>query len=386
MSRARAGRGGGRANNPPEADEAQQAPPPPPMAIILSPWEGEIDLNTKHGKSLWDEGIKPIETKFTGQGKDLVRFLALISNQVSKCRWMNVTTIGGMNLLTRYGEITREDVIQARAARRAAVVTTLAEARPQINALMMFHFIYNSLGPAAQKKMNTRLGEIDQDGPLLLKTVLDDTFVASTASTFTIKEQFYDLNLKKYKWNVLSLNQDVREKKVDLMAAGHATDETDLIITLFRAYATATNEEFKNSILFWKNEWTSQAFTTAEELMMRADAKYVELKSMGTWGKRSDKDEQIIALTAKINELTKGGPSKQGNSKSESEKKNQVPKWKYDKSLSKGATYERNGKTYHWCTGPGHQGKAMWVVHTPGTCTAQRGGSQPSSNNHSNAN
>ena len=226
------------------------------------------------------------------------------------------------------------------------MVTTLAEARPQINALMLFHFVYNSLGPAAQKKLNTRLAEIDQDGPLLLKTVLDDTFVASTASTFTIKEQFYDLNLKKYRWNVLSLNQDVREKKVDLMAAGHATDETDLIITLFRAYATATNEEFNNAILFWKNEWTSQAFTTAEELMTRADAKYVELKSMGTWGKRSDKDEQIIALTAKVNELFRKA-SQKDKPGSDGGKKNTVPKWKYDRSLSKTTNYDKNGKTYH---------------------------------------
>ena len=197
MSRARAGRGGaGRGgNNPPEAEDQAQAAAPQPLAIILSPWEGEIDLNTKHGKGLWDEGIKPIEDKFTGQGKDLVRFMALVSHQVSKCRWQNVTTIGGVNLLTRYGEITRQAVIDARDTRRAAVVATLADARPQINALMMFHFVYNSLGPAAQKKMNTRLAEIDQDGPLLLKTVLDDTFAASTASTFTIKEQFYALNL-----------------------------------------------------------------------------------------------------------------------------------------------------------------------------------------------
>ena len=59
---------------------------------------------------------------------------------------------------------------------------------------------------------------------MLLKLVLDDTFIASQASTFTIKDKFYDLNLKKYKWNVQTLNQDVREKQVDLIAAGHGSD------------------------------------------------------------------------------------------------------------------------------------------------------------------
>jgi hypothetical protein len=90
--------------------------------------------------------------------------------------------------------------------------------------------------------------------PLLLKMILDDTYVATQASTFTIKEKFYGLNLKKYRWNVHSLNQDVREKLVDLVAAGHASDQTDIIISLFRAYNTSTNEEFKeSSVAYWKN-------------------------------------------------------------------------------------------------------------------------------------
>ena len=30
----------------------------------------------------------------------------------------------------------------------------------------------------------------------------------------------------------------------------------------------------------------------------------------------------------------------------------------------------KNGKTYHWCTGPGHQKVSMWVIHELGTCNA----------------
>ena len=350
-----------------------------PPGIIISPWQGEIDLSTKQGKSLWDEGIKPIESKFNGQGKDLVRFLALVSNQVSKCFWQDITTINGKNLLTQYGEIPKNEVEAAKAARRTAPISSVAEARPQINALMMFHFIYNSLGPLPQKKLNTRLAEVDQDGPLLLKLVLDDTFIATNASTFTIKEQFYDLHLKKYKWNVQVLNQDVREKCADLKAAGHASHETDLIIALFRAYSTSPNEEFKNAVLYWKNEWNSEAYTTAEELMTRADAKYVELKSMGTWGKKSGADDQIVALTARVDELASASAGDNSNNKNKHQDSNKkTPKWKFDRTISSDATITRNGKTYYWCTGPGHKGKAMWTIHRPGTC----GGSSQKDNNN----
>ena len=36
----------------------------------------------------------------------------------------------------------------------------------------------------------------------------------------------------------------------------------------------------------------------------------------------------------------------------------------------------KDGKTYHRCTGPGHHGIPMWVVHQPGGCSsnAQRAG------------
>ena len=61
---------------------AEEAPPPPPprqgggqanaAPILISPWQGTINLSTKTSKALWDEGIKLLETKFSGPGKDVV--------------------------------------------------------------------------------------------------------------------------------------------------------------------------------------------------------------------------------------------------------------------------------------------------------------------------
>ena len=105
-----------------------------------------------------------------------------------------------------------------------------------------------------QKKVGTCLEDLEQDGSTVLKIVLDDTYVASQASTFTIKERFYNLNLKQFKWNVQLMNQDICKKLVDLVAAGHASDPPDVIITLFRIYAISTNNDFMNSVSYWKNK------------------------------------------------------------------------------------------------------------------------------------
>ena len=40
-----------------------------------------------------------------------------------------------------------------------------------------------------------------------------------------------------------------------------------------------------------------------------------------------------------------------------------------NRSLSTTKLLERNDKTYKWCTGPGHGGTGMWVLHEPGSCT-----------------
>ena len=72
--------------------------------------------------------------------------------------------------------------------------------------------------------------------------------MATQASTFAIKVRFYELNLKNYKWGVKALNQEVREKLADLIAAGNASDGTDVMISLFRAYKTATSRTRSSNI------------------------------------------------------------------------------------------------------------------------------------------
>ena len=363
-----------------EGEEVQElVVPSVPTMIIVSPWQQDINLATKHGSSLWNEGTKPVDEKFTGQGRDVPRFIALIKNHVSKCYLTEIIMINGKNLLSDYGTTSLEEVKRARDIRNRSVPTTVHEAQPKIKAQILFHFLYGSLGSLPLRKISTRLEEIQQDGPTLLKVVLIDTFVATQAHTFKIKEQLYDLQMKAFKGNVQTMNQSVREIMVDLQAAGHSFGNDDIMIALFRAYQGSTNEEFKNAVMYWKNEWNNGSLVSAEELMVKADGKYDELKKAGTWGKSSDKDEQIIALTARLETLQKEVANKgKGPSAASPSTKSEKFSWKYDRSLSSTSTYVRDGKTFKWCTGPGHNKKAMWVSgHEPGKCSADYKGGKP---------
>ena len=346
-----------------------QAPSGPQAAvstIMVSPWQGEIDLSTKQGKALWDEGIRPTETKFTGQGKDLFRFLADVTNRVNKCYWHNILIINNKNLLTQYGEMTLEQVKQARDARQAVIPRTLSEAKPKIHALMLYHFLYESLGTAPQKKVSTKIGAILQDGPTLLKTVLDDTFVGTKASTFLIMNQIYSLQPKSFKWSIKVLNIAIREKLASLESTGNRpSDDTHVILALLRAYKECSNQTWLFHVAIWEDQWTEGRWNKAEDLMEKGDKKYDELICSKQWGKKSPNDDQIVALTA---QKEKGDKSR----KQQDDRKSNAPKWKFDKSQSQTKTLWKNEKEYKWCTGPGHNGIAMWVRHEPGKCTKER--------------
>lgn len=351
----------------------RENPPPPPPRFVTNPWQCPIDLNTKAGSHLWTEGTKPMEDKFDGTGGDVARFVAIVKNQVQKCCLESILRFGTKNLLIDYGTITLQEVIAQRDARLAHDPTTLQEAQPILKAKILYHYVYNSLGKVPLRKVATKVDEIKEDGPTLLKMVLSDTFVATQAHTYHAKEKIFDLQLKNFKWNVNAMNQMVRETILDLKAAGQMSSESDTILSLFRAYNTASNDEFKNAVMYWKNDWSEGRIATAEQLMLKADSKYDELRQSGQWAKKSQRDEQIIALTSKIRELEgkpKNGTSGQkpsGEGDKKANKKN--ASWKYDRAQSKTATLERNSKTYKWCTGPGHNGVGMWVCqHEPGKC------------------
>jgi hypothetical protein len=54
--------------------------------------------------------------------------------------------------------------------------------------------------------------------------------------------------------------------------------------------------------------------------------------------------------------------------------KKKAHSWKSDNSLGSNDSYTKsvNGtnKAFKWCDDPGHEGKGIWVIHTPRTCTA----------------
>ena len=152
-----------------------------------------------------------------------------------------------------------------------------------------------------------------------------------------------------------------------------------------------------------------RATFTVEDLMVRAENKYEArlLDKENTWGKHTEDQEKIVAMTAEINSLkkarsgtatTKTTKQKAATGKTQVNKKAQPKKTKEQKKKTsekwawknkppkdndgkEGNTFVKTfeGKKYYWCLHHSN-GAGMWTLHHPNDCEANKATTSPSTN------
>ena len=145
--------------------------------------------------------------------------------------------------------------------------------------------------------------------------------------------------------------------------------------------------------------------------MVRAENKYEArlLDNENTWGKPTEEQEKIVAMTAEINSLKKecrGMVDKTGKTATkdkklvakktkdqkktkDSTKKKATDKWAWkNKPPKDNNSMEENafvksfeGKKYFWCTNH-NNGAGMWTLHHPKDCEAGKASTGPTAKAH----
>ena len=181
----------------------------------------------------------------------------------------------------------------------------------------------------------------------------------------------------------------------------HAREQeaVDLLYYLWKAYKAAPDEEFVVYIKDLKSQADDgRATYTAEDLMIRVENKYEArlLDEENTWGKPTDEQEKIVAMTAEITALKKerrGTAEKTSKAKkdkkpaakktkdqkkaNEASKKKSTDKWAWKNKPPKDTDSKEDnafvktfeGKKYFWCTNH-NNGAGMWTLHHPKDCEA----------------
>ena len=336
-----------------------QAPPAQPAAAVAPPAQPLLWVLDAHTPSLtsmtptqvqWQRSYTTMQFRrskanSTREADNLAVFLASVSDRARRFNWQWLITmpIGDgttRNLLTHYGQVSLENT-------RAHTMTYVnTPTRDVQDNNMFYYFLADSL---TNDFRTTVLLYTDvytmANVPItstLLKQVIILTRVDNPASTIHIREMLIESKSKLLllKGNITKFNQWVRKQ----MGRPHACEQeaVDLLYYLWKAYKAAPDDEFVVYIKDLKSHCDDgQATFMAEDLIVRAENKYEArlLDEENIWGKPTEDQEKIVAMTAEINSLKKAHgstaapkPAKQKTSgKTQANKKAQPKKTKEQK-------------------------------------------------------
>ena len=154
---------------------------------------------------------------------------------------------------------------------------------------------------------------------------------------------------------------------------------------LLTTYKSCTNDEFLHTIRHMEAISADQdKDINYQDLMVKAETVYDTLCQKKKWGKKDPRDEQILALQTKVEELSKRKKTtsnnnnsssstrkNNNNSSSSSQKKRRYPDWRYEKPKDgkKHIQKEVKGKMidFWWC-----DALEMWARHKPDKCKASK--------------
>ena len=190
----------------------------------------------------------------------------------------------------------------------------------------------------------------------------------------------------------------------------HAREQeaVDLLYYLWKAFKAAPDEEFVTYIKDLKSQCDDgRATFKAEDLMVHAENKYEAhlLDEENAWGKLTEEQEKIMAMSAEIKSLkkergsssgkannpkqaaTKQAPKKAASKKPRDKKKKANDKWAWKNKPPKESDTKENEayiktfetKKYYWCTNH-NNGAGMWTLHHPKDCESGTGSQKTTTN------
>ena len=335
---------------------------------------------------LYNKSTAPLSIIFDGEAVNLKIWLEKLWEHSTEFNWDQIVTIRDndgkeRNLITNFGQLTKENV----RAHASGYVST--QCRNAQNSMQMATCITASLSIKALNKVVNdaplyRFGGVPS-GPLLLKFLIDATYVDTVATCHLIRGQLGNLDdyMVSIDSNVEQFNIHVKVLIAGLAARGETS--SDITINLFKGYKAASDQTFVSYIKDKETLMHEGNRITDLSLMSLALNKYLLLVEGTTWNRPTEDQEKVIALSAQIDRLrltNKTMIKKFGSARKPTKKKEDAAParrptatrergdqsqyaWKLIPSPDGATTKVKNGKTYYWCS----KHKA-WVLHKPNEC------------------
>ena len=269
------------------------------------------------------------------------------------------------------------------------------ELRTAQDAYMLYMCLLNSLTKEAKMKIqiweseyiieNNR-GTKVPSGNLLLKVIIRESHLDTNATTQSIRTKLSNLDryIVTIGNDITKFNGYVKGLVQSLAARGERTE--DLLSNLFKGYQAVADRNFLKYINGKQEKYEEGKKYTPDQLMQLADNKYRLLKEKGIWDTPSESEEKILALEAKIAELTKSSnlvrssrrKKKQtdndeptGKKGSRKPKATEKPKWMFQRPKEEDLLKPRswNGSQWWYChKDTGGKCNGTYRIHKPQDC------------------
>ena len=317
-----------------------------------------IDYSTRAGQALYSNATQELSYIFNGKESSLPAFLQAIRDRASACGWNDIfdITVGQdannndifKNILTQHGEISLQQVRDNAIADYVGVQNRNAQISHQV-----YQCLRKSIGPAVTERLVTESDKYFMgapphqvpDGPSFLMTIIVIYSVTTKATPMQTRIKLSDAHnlMVELDYDIDKFNNEINGYIQKLSANGETS--VDVFAHVSRAYKNVKDDEFKrymNAVIDNHNDGTRSI--TYSVLMDKAKTKFNELKQKGIWLRRSHTEEDLVALTAQLdqvklqnkqlaNKLKKGQPYQP--------KKDGKPKLK-DKGKGKGNNTKSN--------------------------------------------
>lgn len=386
-----------------ESTATAAATAPPTATFALNPAHaitGIINFTDAAGIKLYKAAVSPLAILFDGTIKTLRPMLNLLDRRVSEYNASVLITIPVITtaatantaaVTTNYNLIKESRLCDFNSVKDMSTNHISTNGREKQLNNMFATLMFNSMNTDGALALENSGYDYNIQGeasfPLLIKSIIQLCEVDTFASSFLVREQMSALPSKivELQYDIKAFNMHVNDLIKKLKQSGEKSD--DLFLNVLNSYKICPDQDFKDEYKVHSRKYKEgQLPKNVDELMKWGLKHFNELTEAKTYGQPSKQDQEIIALTAKLEkaekshqtiqkqltQITKSGgdntnKKKNGGNKKKdggnNKKKFDAPDW--GKPTGNDSRGPRKYKEEDWYYCSTHQ---AWVKHKPAEC------------------
>jgi len=336
--------------------------------FTLKPYGEVLNTTNKRDAELYNQAIKPFETKYDGNEGTFYNFLNKIKQRAGHLMCNDIYEVEQegvrMNLFADYTTVETHQAQQ-----QARTRWTTNNWKKQASYIMGMATL-DSLEDEFRARLLTYQSDYTiedngvacADGPLVLKQITRLVQPETGYSGYSLISELHALKLSNYGYDLPKVHEAMKNLVLRIRATKdgrESINDTMLRYILLDIYESARCEDFKTFIQTKKDTRLPELI----ELMQQSEDKYRDLVKSGKWSE-TPKDELILALQAKTEQLTKENKALAKTKRKRKDKKEKKKSSKKDKRRK--VSRKGDNQNIDWMTTPPKPGKEDEIITQQG--------------------